>query len=82
MTSTFRLQIEAALVVLNTDRKGLAKHLELSVATLRTWEKRGAPAYARLAVAAVVVGLRPEDPPTKGLDGTEAGVVNDAFTQI
>ncbi len=45
--------------VLRTDRKGLARQLGLAVGSLRAWENRGAPPFARLALAALVAGLDP-----------------------
>lgn len=44
MHYSFRHEVNRALAILKTDRKGLARRLELSVGTLRSWEARGAPA--------------------------------------
>lgn len=55
----FRQEVEAALEALGTDRKGLARQLGLAVGSLRAWESRGAPPFARLALAALVAGLEP-----------------------
>ena len=59
MHHSFRHDVNRALAVLKTDRKGLARRLELSVGTLRSWEARGAPAYGRLLMAAIVAGIDP-----------------------
>jgi hypothetical protein len=61
MPKSMRREIEAAATALNTDRKGLARHLGLSVASLRSWEARGGPGYARLALAAIVMGVEPDE---------------------
>lgn len=58
---TTRLDIDLAARALSTDRKGLARHLGLAAGALRSWELRGAPFYARLALAAVVAGLNPDE---------------------
>ncbi len=60
--------INLAVQALGTDRNGLARHLGLAAGALRAWETRGAPLYARLALAAVVVGLDPE----KAMNAAEA----------
>jgi len=66
MHHSFRHDVNRALAVLKTDRKGLARRLELSVGTLRSWEARGAPAYGRLLMAAIVAGIDPDCPPNGG----------------
>ncbi|MFJ1311290.1 hypothetical protein [Agrobacterium sp. P15N1-A] len=58
---SFGDEIKRAAQALETDKQGLARHLGLPVGTLRSWEARGAPAYARLALAALVVNLNPDD---------------------
>jgi len=57
MPDQFSDQIQRALSVLETDRKGLTRMLEVSMATLRSWEVRSPPAYAWLAVAALIASL-------------------------
>jgi hypothetical protein len=57
---TPRSLITLAAKALDTDRRGLARYLGLPVSTLRSWEVRGVPTYARLALAAIVSGLDPE----------------------
>lgn len=59
MQYSFRNEVNRALAVLKTDRKGLARRLELSVGTLRSGEAREAPAYGRLLMAAIVAGIDP-----------------------
>lgn len=58
MPDQFSDQIQRALSMLETDRKGLARMLEVPMATLRSWEGRSPPAYAWLAVAALLAGLK------------------------
>lgn len=55
-----KAEIEAAARTLNTDIKGLARRLEISVGSLRSWSVRGGPVYARLALAALVLGVDPD----------------------
>lgn len=55
-----RAEIEAAARAFNTDTRGLARRLEISVGSLRSWSVRGGPAYARLAIAALVLGVNPD----------------------
>ena len=38
----------------------LAQRLGVSVGCLRSWSRKGAPRYARLALCALIVGLDPE----------------------
>ena len=61
MDRTFHLEVESALKSLATDRNGLARQLGLAVGSLRAWENRGAPPYARLALAALVAELDPAE---------------------
>lgn len=58
---SFEHEVKRAAQALETDKQGLARHLGLSVGTLRSWEARGAPVYARLALAALVINLNPDD---------------------
>lgn len=58
---SFEHEVKRAAQALETDKQGLARHLGLPVGTLRSWEARGAPVYARLALAALVVKLNPDD---------------------
>jgi hypothetical protein len=44
---------------LQIDEFTLARRLDVSVGALRHWQ-RGAPAYARLALSALIAGLDPE----------------------
>jgi hypothetical protein len=44
---------------LQIDEAALAYRLDVSVGALRHWQ-RGAPAYARLALSALISGLDPE----------------------
>lgn len=67
MKHSFRQEVDRALAALETDRKGLTRRLGLSIGTLRAWETRGAPAYGRLLMAAIVAGIEPEAP-FDGLD--------------
>lgn len=55
-----RAEIEATARALQTDIRGVARHLEISVGSLRSWNVRGGPAYARLALAALVSRLDPD----------------------
>ncbi|WP_292046414.1 hypothetical protein [Brevundimonas sp. UBA5718] len=57
MSDEFSDHIQRALDVLETDRKGLARMLEVPMTTLRFWEVRSPPAYAWLAIAALAAGL-------------------------
>ena len=61
MDRTFHQEVESALKSLATDRNGLARQLGLAVGSLRAWENRGAPPYARLALAALVAELDPAE---------------------
>jgi hypothetical protein len=38
----------------------LARRLEAAIGCLRSWSRKGAPRYARLALCALIVGLDPE----------------------
>lgn len=42
-----------------TDRE-LARQLEVTVGCLRSWDRKGAPRYAQLALMALIAGLVPE----------------------
>jgi hypothetical protein len=38
----------------------LARQLEVSTGCLRSWDRRGAPRYARLAIAGLLAGVDPD----------------------
>ncbi|SFU23032.1 hypothetical protein SAMN05518861_1464 [Mesorhizobium sp. YR577] len=57
---SMRAEIEAAERTFNTDTRGLARRLEISVGSLHAWSLRGGPVYARLALAALVLGVDPD----------------------
>jgi hypothetical protein len=38
----------------------LARKLEISAGCVRSWDRHGAPRYARLAVAALIAGVDPD----------------------
>ncbi|AYM84042.1 hypothetical protein At12D1_41600 [Agrobacterium tumefaciens] len=61
MDVSFGYEIKRVARALETDKQGLARHLGLPVGTLRSWEMRGPPVYARLALAALVMKLNPDD---------------------
>jgi hypothetical protein len=57
---SMRAEIEATARAFNRDTQGLARRLEISVGSLRSWSVRGGPVYARLALAALVLGVNPD----------------------
>lgn len=61
MPAPFRNDVKIVLDRLDTDRTALANRLGLAVGALRAWEARGAPAYGRLALAALATGLDPDE---------------------
>jgi hypothetical protein len=46
---------------LQTSDLELARKLELPVGCLRSWDRRGTLSYAKLALAALIIGLDPDD---------------------
>ncbi|MGY6707571.1 MAG: hypothetical protein ACXIVF_04525 [Rhizobiaceae bacterium] len=60
MPDPFRNDVKIVLDRLDTDRTALANRLGLAIGALRAWEARGAPAYGRLALAALATGLDPD----------------------
>jgi len=47
---------------LRTSDLELARKLEISTGCVRSWDRHGAPRYARLAVAALMIGVDPDVP--------------------
>lgn len=72
-THSMRAEIEATARTFNTDTRGIARRVEISVGSLRSWSVRGRPVYARLALAALVMGVDPE--------GVSSGVQNITSTR-
>jgi transposase-like protein len=49
--------VKATAAALEIDDRELARRLGVSTSTLRYWDRKYAPAYVRLALAALVAGL-------------------------
>ena len=52
--------VKTAAAALRIDDRELARRLGVSTGTLRHWDRKYAPAYVRLALAALVAGVDPD----------------------
>ena len=62
--------IQLARERLQENETMLARRLEVSVGCLRNWSRRGAPRYARLALAALISNI---DPNALAIERRQAG---------
>jgi hypothetical protein len=58
--------VKTAAAALQIDDRELARRLGVSTGTLRHWDRKYAPAYVRLALAALVAGLEPDQVLARG----------------